>query len=94
VAFAANPEMAEKQHYRTDYQHKPGTMTDVFDGTHYRSLRTKQVEINGKKFKHKYFFNDRDVALGASWDGFAPFKRCKKTAWPLILFDYNLSSNL
>jgi hypothetical protein len=88
VAFAANREMAEKHQYRAQHQHKPGTTTDVFDGEHYRSLRKKHVEINGRTYDHKYFSDPRDVALGASWDGFAPFKHRKKTAWPLILFDY------
>ena len=32
----------------------------------------------------------RDAALGLSADGFAPFNRCKLTAWPLILINYNL----
>jgi hypothetical protein len=90
VAFAGNREMAEKQQYRAQHRHEPGKTTDVFDGTHYRSLLGKFVEINGKKCGHKYFSDPRDVALGASWDGFAPFKHRKKTAWPLILFDYNI----
>ncbi|KAF7349606.1 hypothetical protein MSAN_01686300 [Mycena sanguinolenta] len=94
VAFAANAEMAEKHQYRANHEHEPGKITDIFDGTHYRSLCTKKVEINGKKYGHKYFEDPRDIALGASWDGFAPFKRRKKTAWPLILFDYNLPSDL
>ncbi|KAJ7086219.1 hypothetical protein C8R44DRAFT_650972, partial [Mycena epipterygia] len=79
IAFAANRDIAEKHQYRAEHEHKPGTTTDVFDGTHYRSLHKKHVEINGKKYDHKYFSDPRDVALGASWDGFAPFKRRKKT---------------
>ncbi|KAF7347089.1 hypothetical protein MVEN_01462900 [Mycena venus] len=75
VAFAGNRDMAEQQQYRANHVHTPGVTTDVFDGQHYRSLRTKHVEINGRKLPHKYFEDRRDVALGASWDGFAPFKR-------------------
>ena len=38
-----------------------------------------------------WFFSDpRDIALGLSTDGFGPFKKCTKTAWPLIIFNYNL----
>jgi Transposase family tnp2 len=38
-----------------------------------------------------WFFSDpRDVALGFSMDGFGPFKRRNKTAWPLIIFNYNI----
>jgi hypothetical protein len=32
----------------------------------------------------------RDIALGISLDGFAPFKRRKYSSWPIILFLYNL----
>jgi hypothetical protein len=38
----------------------------------------------------KYFKDDRDMALGLSTDVFAPFKKHKLTAWPLIIFNYNL----
>ncbi|KAF5366150.1 hypothetical protein D9758_005818 [Tetrapyrgos nigripes] len=34
--------------------------------------------------------NPREVALGLSTDGFAPFKKWSKTAWPIILINYNL----
>ena len=37
-----------------------------------------------------YFSDERDIALGLSTDGFAPFKRRDKTCWPIILFNYNL----
>ncbi|KAJ7232992.1 hypothetical protein B0H12DRAFT_990522, partial [Mycena haematopus] len=79
VAFASNQEMAEKQQYRAEYAPEPGVMRDVFNGSHYRSLCTKAVDINGKRQKYNFFSDPRDVALGASWDGFAPFKRRKKT---------------
>ena len=38
-----------------------------------------------------WFFSDpRDIALGLSTDGFGPFKQHNKTAWALIMFNYNL----
>ena len=41
-----------------------------------------------------WFFSDpRDIALGLSTDGFGPFKKRTKTAWPLIIFNYNLPPN-
>jgi hypothetical protein len=86
--------MAEKMKHRSEHEHGPGTTTDVFDGLHCRSLRAKAVEINGIKQKHKYFSDLHDIALGASWDGFAPFKRRKKTIWPLIRFLHNLPPEL
>ena len=68
----------------------PGKTTDIYDGGKYRSLSGKNVKLDGKTFKHKYFSDPRDVALGLSTDGFAPFKQRKNTAWPLIIFNYNL----
>jgi hypothetical protein len=62
----------------------------VFDGTNYRKLQQSYVMINGKRQSYKFFSDPRDIALGASTDGFAPFKRRNKTCWPLILFNYNL----
>jgi hypothetical protein len=76
--------------YRADHRHVDGTTTDVFDGSAYRNLRQHHVEIKGQKLPHAYFSDDRDIALGLSTDGFAPWKRRKHTAWPLILFNYNL----
>jgi len=38
-----------------------------------------------------WFFSDpQNIALGLSTNGFGPFKHCTKTAWPIILFNYNL----
>ena len=38
-----------------------------------------------------WFFSDpRDIVLGFSTDSFGPFKKRNKTAWPLIIFNYNL----
>ena len=48
------------------------------------------AEINGKKYNYKYFSYILDITLGLSTDGFAPFKNRKSTAWPLIIFNYNL----
>lgn len=92
VALASNSQMADAMTYRA--KHCPGPSsspkTDIFDGSHYQSLRKKDVILDGTNCGHKFFSDGRDVALGLSTDGFAPFKRRKNTAWPLILFNYNL----
>jgi hypothetical protein len=87
--MAANPTHAQKMRYRADYVQEPGILKDVFDGSHYRTLLNTFVPIDSSiPF---YFFSDpRDIALGLSTDGFAPFKRRSKTCWPMILFNYNL----
>ena len=64
--------------------------TDVFDGSNYKGLRKSHVTIGGEKQSHKFFEDPREIALGLSTDGFAPFKKRKHTCWPLIIFNYNL----
>ena len=76
--------------YRSHHIYDTVKTTDVFDGKIYRQLCTEKVIVDGKKLKHNHFSDHRDIALGLSTDGFAPFKHRKNTAWPLILFNYNL----
>lgn len=91
VALYANAEHSEKlQSYRADFEPNPNCVTDVFDGTHYDDLRKSYVTVNGKTLNHKFFSDRRDIALGISFDGFAPFKRRKNTSWPILIFNYNL----
>jgi hypothetical protein len=65
-------------------------MKDVFDSKNYSTLRERFVTVNGVRMPYKFFSDLRDIALGLSTDGFSPFKRRKKTCWPLLLFNYNL----
>nr|GAT57216.1 predicted protein [Mycena chlorophos] len=94
LALLKNPVIAEKMRYRADFKQEADHVDDVFGGTHYANLRERLIHVNGKPLKRKYFADTRDIALGASMDGFAPFKRRKKTAWPIILFLYNLPPDL
>ena len=73
-----------------EHQHTPGQMSDVFDAEVYQSKYGQPVTVAGRKYKHTYYLDPRDIALGLSTDGFAPFRRRKQTAWPLILYNYNL----
>jgi hypothetical protein len=72
------------------HRHVPGKISDVFDGSHYRLLRGRHVQLNGTKYPHKYFDDHRDIALGLSADGFSTFKSRRESAWAVILFNYNL----
>jgi hypothetical protein len=80
--------------YRHRREHKQGVSADIFDGENYRSLRGQRVTVGSKTYNHEYFEDSRDVALGLSTDGFAPFKRRVSTAWPIILFNYNLPPDI
>ncbi len=55
-----------------------------------KGLKEQHVVVEGKQLPHKYFDDCRDIAMGLSTDGFAPHRQRKKTAWPIILFNYNL----
>ena len=95
VAYFKNPSLVNQMKYRHQFRTDPAnsestTMADVFNGSNYDTLRKTQVTIGGEKQHHKYFEDPRDIALGLSTDGFAPFKKRKHTCWPLILFNYNL----
>ena len=89
-AFALNSKLATTMKYRAGYKSNPGIVADIFDGSHYSNLCKAYVKVNDKVFNHTYFSDPRDVALGLSSDGFAPFNKRKSTAWPIIIFNYNL----
>ena len=63
---------------------------DIFNGTHYHSLLTTPITIGDEEPPMWFFSDPRDISLGLSTDGFGLFKQCTKTAWPPILFNYNL----
>lgn len=62
--------MIQRLKYRSEYSRTPGEMSDIFDGSHYRSLLDRLVVVNGEQQSHKYFSDPRDIALGGSTDGF------------------------
>jgi len=76
------------------HKHTPGVSTNVFDREIYHSLLNQWVKFGGKALSRNCFADGRDIALGLSTNGFASFKRCKNTAWPLIIFNYNLPPEL
>jgi len=87
--MSANSIHAGKMRYRANHEHEPGVIKDVFDGSHYQSLLNTIVPA-GMDDPYFYFSDKCDIALGLSTDGFSPFKKRKKTCWPIILFNFNL----
>src|SRR6266508_1368970 len=81
-AMSANAAHAEKMCYRAEFVHEPGVTKDVFDGSHYQSLLDSTVPTHPLF----YFSDERNIAIGLSTDGFAPFRKRKQTCWPIILF--------
>jgi hypothetical protein len=82
--------MARKLHYRAERPANTNIIHNIFDGTHYASLQGKHVAVGGDVLGHRYFSQPTDIALGLSSDGFGPFKSCKQSCWPLLVFNYNL----
>jgi hypothetical protein len=90
-ALLADPGSAQRMLYRSEkFPHAEDKMKDIFDGSNYRSLLERKVNINNHALKHLFFGGHRDIALGYSTDGYSPHKRKAKTAWPLIIYNYNL----
>jgi hypothetical protein len=89
-AMVSNSPYARKMQYRASHQLDPTKVTDIFDGAHYSLLRESFVTVGGEELPNWFFSDPRDIALGLSTDGFGPFKHRTKTAWPIILFNYNL----
>lgn len=94
TALFKNPDLSTKMKYRSEHVHTPEMISDIFDGSIYRNLLDKRVVVDGQQLSHTYFSDPRDIALGLSTDGFAPFHHRKSTAWPLIAFNYNLPPEL
>lgn len=84
--------MASAMQYRSQRQHTPGLFRDIFDGANYQALRSAPVTVHGEPVNPPatYFQDSRDIALGLSTDGYGIFGHGHATAWPLILFNYNL----
>lgn len=92
--FLANLQMAQRMLYRSVHQHDPCHMKDYMDGSHYQHLLSTSVTLNGKKQSYNHFSDRRSVALGFSMDEFTLFKWRVKSAWPMILYNYNLPPEL
>jgi hypothetical protein len=90
LAFYRNKEFGHSMLYRSRYQPDGTNLQDVMDGENYQRLRETHVTVNGQPRPYKYFQDPRDIALGLSTDGFCPFRKRKKTCWPILIYNYNL----
>lgn len=96
IAFFQTLHMAQLMQYRSTRTSTPGVSTDIFDGEHYRQLCSTPITVHNKPVHPpaNYFEDNRDIALGLSTDGYGIFTRGQATAWPLIIFIYNLPPEL
>jgi len=96
-AIFTNPTYWELCAYCGDHNYLSNQTADYCDGTHYRALLNKNMEIiheDGQRevLQHKHFSDKQDIALGLFTDGFQLFKksRVQKSATPLLLVNLNL----
>jgi len=94
VALYHNPRMAEQMRYRASCEYEPDWVNDIFDGHIYCNLCHTKIEVDGQQLPSNYFSDPHDIALGLSTDGFAPFQRQKTTAWPIIIYNFNLPPDI
>lgn len=92
--FFGSETFANLLDYPQQRHHSARTVADVFDGSHFKTLCTETVVVDGQPLPHRHFSEKRDIALGLSVDGFCPFKHTKQTCWPIILFNFNLPPDL
>ena len=86
-----NTNLGEKMMYRSRFDSDPSTFEDVFSGSHYKSLTSEYVVVDGVSYPHLFFSDSRDVALGILTDGFQIFRRGPNaTCWPIIAINFNL----
>ena len=93
IAYLASPHAASEMQYQSKHQHTQGSFQDIFDGENYQTLRSTPVTVHREPVNPPttYFQDPCDIALGLSTDGYGIFTHSQATAWPLVLFNYNLS---
>jgi len=90
TTYYQNKSFIEKSSYQANYHHEPGKIKDIMDSKNYARLCKEYVTINQKHCPYRFFNHPQDIVLGMLTDGFAPFRRCKQTCSPLLLYNYNL----
>jgi Transposase family tnp2 len=78
--------------YRHQFEHEPGRIRDVFDGSHYRSLLRSKVVVDGVERPYHYFSGKDDIALALSVDGYLLFQQQRRgpSATPILGQIFNL----
>ena len=93
TALFSNRKSSELMQYRAVYKSGDGELSDVFDGSHYCHLQSRQVWVDGIRYDHCFFSDEHDVALGIMTDGFQIFKRQRggtQTCWLILAINFNL----
>lgn len=96
-ALFQNPDYIRRLQYRTERATSADLISDIFDGSHFKSLLNRQVCVNGVEYEHCFFDDNRDLAFCLLGDGFSMFKRAHRgqaDAWPFIAIPYSLDPEI
>lgn len=87
-----NPFLRRRLNYRVKRTMNESESDNVLDGTHFQSLRGKNVKWRGaiRHPEHNYLNACTDIALGFSTDGIPLHNRTGLDAWPLVLTIFSL----
>lgn len=86
--------LCNKFDYRNKRTVEEGVYHDAFDGRHYQALLSEYVHWGNESFRHKYFEQPTDMALGLMTDGVPYFNRNGLHCWPLLLTVYSVRPEL
>ena len=95
-AFFQDPRIIELLSYRAKYVSDAEVIRDIFDGSHYKSLLGRIVEVDGKKQSHRFFSDHRDIAFGFANDAFLLFnqRRGGPSATTLLVKVFNFHPSI
>ncbi|KAJ7310157.1 hypothetical protein DFH08DRAFT_636391, partial [Mycena albidolilacea] len=71
--FFQNQKSIDQLLYQANYNHILRTISDVFDGEHYRTRCQQKVALDGKVLPHKYFSGKYDICLSICLDSYLLF---------------------
>ncbi|RXW13283.1 hypothetical protein EST38_g12567 [Candolleomyces aberdarensis] len=90
MALYSNPKMVEKMQYCHNFWSNKAIVQDLYNRMIYNSLCSTYMNIGETEQPHCFFKSDTDIALGLATDGFVPFRNCKQTCWPILIYNLNL----
>jgi hypothetical protein len=90
--YFSNPNIAKLLSYRHKYRSDPTSISDVFDGEHYKNLINTVATVDGRRLPHFYFSGEDDIAFSVCLDSYLLYKRRRggPSAMPIVIQIYNL----
>jgi hypothetical protein len=90
--YFSNPNTAKLLSYRHSHKSDSNSISDVFDGEHYKNLKNTVTTVDGIRLPHYYFSSEDDIAFSVCLDSYLLYKRRRRgpSAMPIVLQIYNL----